>query len=174
MQCHERAEGISLTGGEYHVREEPGLVDNLWRLEQAPAGGGDISSGNGGEELLEEHVALMLCPSLEQGARLAGSEARGGTEVVRRIRLEVPDTGECLHPIADHRGLVGARRDTEGLVARVEPAAPEGHGTAGRAGEHGELGDALLAPALMPFQFLEDRGIAPDVGSGRGHGPKRP
>ncbi|AKI98897.1 Hypothetical protein AA314_00524 [Archangium gephyra] len=59
-------------------------------------------------------------------------------------------------------------------MAGVEPPAPEGHGAARWTGEHGELGDALLAPALMALQLLEDRGVTPGRRSGRGHGDKRP
>jgi hypothetical protein len=143
-------------------------------LEQAPARGGDVFSGDGGEELLEEDVALVRCLSGQLGAQLPRGEARGGTEEVRRIGLEVPGAGERLHPIADHLGLAWSERDTGGLAAGVEPPAPEGHGTARWTGEHGEGGNALLAPALMPFQLWEDRGVTPGVESGGGHGHERP
>jgi hypothetical protein len=63
VQRRERADGVPLTGLEHSVERLPGIVDNLW-LEQAPARGGDIAAGKGGEQLVEEDASLVRCFSL--------------------------------------------------------------------------------------------------------------
>jgi hypothetical protein len=143
-------------------------------LEQRPARGGGVPIGSQGEQLLEEDLALVSCLSLEPGGQLARSETRGITEEVRRIRFKTPETRERLHPRSGNFELARGDDRTGWPVERVEPATPEGRRGAGRAGEHGERGNALLAPTLMPLQLVEGEGVAPDVRSREGHGLERP
>lgn len=116
----------------------------------------------------------MRCLSLQPGGQLTGSEARGGPEEVRRIRFEVPETSEGVQPRAGDLELAGGVDGAGGQVERIKPATPEGRGGTGRAGEHGEGGNALLTATLMPIQLVEGEGIAPGVGPGEGHGQERP
>jgi hypothetical protein len=111
MECQERAEWLPATGLEHRVGERRGR----W-LEETVAGGREVPTGSSGEELLEEDVTLMGCLPLQPGAQLAGSEARGGTDEVRGIGLQVADAGEGVQPGADGLFLTREAHGAEGAL----------------------------------------------------------